>query len=321
MERIVTLTMNPAIDMSTRIDHVVADRKLRCAAPRYEPGGGGINVSRALRRLETGSEAVFPAGGETGDLLRRLLAEEGVDAFDVPVEAPTRMNVIVSEAASGRQFRFGMPGARLEEDDWRRCLDTVTRLDPGSAYVAASGSLPPGVPEDFYAALARTVKEAGGRMVLDTSGPALAAAVGEGVYLVKPNMRELRSISGADIVDDTDLEEAARAIVSSGGARIVVVSRGAAGVVLATEEGVEWFRAPTVPVESRVGAGDSMVAGIVSSLALGNRLEEAVRYGVAAGAAAVMTPGSELCRAEDVLSLYERMLLRAEAGTPPAPEL
>lgn len=320
MRRIITLTMNPTVDMSADIDHVVAGRKLRCASPRREPGGGGINVSRALRNLGGESAAVYPAGGEMGDLLRRLLDGEGIDHIPVTIAGETRENVNIMETATGRQFRFGMPGPELREKEWRGCIDAVVRMEPAEAYVVASGSLPPGVPDDFYAALARAVKEAGGWFVLDAPGEALAAAVEEGVYLVKPNMREFRRLACREIDCDEEQEAAAREIVERGGAEVLVVSQGAAGVLVATGHGCVRFRSPVVPVRSRVGAGDSMVAGMVSSLALGNALEEAVRFGVAAGAAAVMTPGTELCRGEDAVRLYERMIVHAAHGAAPAAE-
>ncbi len=308
MKQVITLTMNPTVDMSASVDHVVAQSKLRCKQPRREPGGGGINVSRAIRNLKGKSSAVYPVGGEIGDLLQRLLEEEGVDHFPVLIKGETRENLAIMETATKRQYRFGMPGPRLSEKDWRKCLDTVVRMVTDESYVVASGSLPPGVPDDFYARLASGVKEAGGQVVLDASGESLVSAVEEGVYLVKPNMREFRKLAGHDIDYDAQQEEAAREIVARGGAEVVVVSQGAAGVLSADAEGIRRFRSPAVPVRSRVGAGDSMIAGIVYSLALGNLLEEAIRFGVAAGAAAVMTPGTELCRGEDTLDIYEKMI-------------
>jgi len=308
MKKVITLAMNPAVDMSAEVSHVVAQRKLRCKKPRREPGGGGINVSRAIRNLKGKSSAVYPVGGEIGDLLKRLLEEEGVDHFPVEIKGETRENLAIMETATERQYRFGMPGPRLHEEEWRKCLDAVVRMVTDESYVVASGSLPPGVPDDFYAHLAAGVKESGGLMVLDASGESLVAAVEEGVYLVKPNMREFRRLAGHDIDYDAQQEEAAREIVAGGGAEVVVVSQGAAGVLSADAEGIRRFRSPAVPVRSRVGAGDSMIAGIVYSLALGNLLEEAIRFGVAAGAAAVMTPGTELCRGEDTLDIYEKMI-------------
>jgi len=307
MKRIITLTMNPSVDLGAELDHVVADRKLRCEGPRREPGGGGLNVSRALRNLENSSSAVYPAGGEMGSLLSKLLDEEEIDHYPVSIKEHTRENINIMENNTDRQFRFVMPGPELTEKEWRECIDTVTRMEPSGAFVVASGSLPPGVPDDFYAILARTVKKAEGKLIIDAPGEALAGAMEEGVYLIKPNRREFRHLAGREMHCDADQEECAEDIVGNGGAEIVVVSLGAAGALAATGDGAFRYHSPPVPLESKVGAGDSMVAGIVSSLSQGNSPEEAVRFGIAAGAAAVMTPGTELCRGEDASRIYARM--------------
>jgi 6-phosphofructokinase 2 len=179
----------------------------------------------------------------------------------------------------------------------------------------ASGSLPPGAPDDFFARVGEVVDEHGARFVLDTSGDALRKGLEkEGAFLVKPNLREL---AGLVEVDTEDLEdpsgyeaakaEAAQDVVAEGLAEVVVVSMGSAGALLVTEKGVEKLITPTVPIKSRVGAGDSMVAGMVLALTRGKDLYEAGQYGVAAGAAAVMTPGTELCRGDDVECLFKEM--------------
>jgi 6-phosphofructokinase 2 len=156
MEPVVTLTMNPAIDTSSAVEHVVPDRKLRCKAPRHDPGGGGgINVSRALSRLGADSLAVYPAGGPTGVLLHDLLEKEGIRQYQVPIAAWTRENLYVLEEATRHQYRFIMPGSRLADDEWQRCLQIVEGLPETPAYIVASGSLPPGVPNDFFARLGR----------------------------------------------------------------------------------------------------------------------------------------------------------------------
>lgn len=308
MKSIVTLTMNPSVDYSSTVDHVVAERKLRCGASRYEPGGGGINVSRVIKRFDEKSLAIYIAGGLTGHMLQDLLDREGLDHRPVPVRDLTRINFMVIEEATGLQFRFGMPGPTLTEPEWQRCLLELSAIQPKPDYIVASGSLPPGVPDDFYARVVRISRELGARLIVDTSGEALCAAVKAGVYLFKPNMRELQGLIGRNIRDESQLEISAREVVERGGSEIVVVSLGAAGALMVTRERSERIRAPTVPIGSKVGAGDSMVAGIVLSLARGVSVREAVRFGVAAGAAAVMTPASELCRKEDAERLYQSML-------------
>lgn len=310
MKVIATLTMSPTIDVNTSIDYVVAERKLRCGPPSYEPGGGGINVSRAIRKLGGESVSLYTSGGPTGQMLETLLDQEALNHRPIPMKDWIRQNLIVMEESTNRQFRFGMPGPNLEDQEWKRCLDEFSALDPKPDYIVASGSLPAGMPQDFYARLARLAKELSSRIIVDTSGEALRLAVREGVYLIKPNLRELGEITGEKFEDEAQQEALASELVRSGQSEVVVVSLGAAGALLASSEGIERIQSPTVPIRSKVGAGDSMVAGIVLSLARGMSAREAVLFGVASGTAAVMTPGTELCRREDTEKLYERMISR-----------
>jgi 6-phosphofructokinase 2 len=310
MERIVTLTMNPSLDISSSLEHVIADRKLRCNSPRYEPGGGGINVSRAIKRLGGDSFALFPAGGTFGQMLHHLLDQEEVQHYPILIEEPIRENITILEESNGRQFRFGMPGPMLRETEWKRCIGTLAALDPKPDYVVASGSLPPGAPEDFYAQLAQIAQQFQIKLIVDTSGEPLRLASQSGVYLLKPNMNEMQSLAGREIKNELELEGTAREIIEKGKGEAIVISLGAGGALLVSKEGCEHVRAPTVPIKSRIGAGDSMVAGIVLSLANGKSLGDAVRFGVAAGASAVMTPGTELCRRDDTERLYDQIMVQ-----------
>jgi len=308
--KIATLTMNPAIDKSSAVAQVVAEWKLRCDPPAYEPGGGGINVSRALRNLGGDSLAFYPAGGLAGRMLCDLLDREGLDHRAISIAGVTRENFTVLEKSTGRQYRFGMPGPTLQDAEWRRCLEEISNLLPRIDYLVASGRLPPGVPENFYGQLARLAKEHDTRLIVDTSGEALRLAVKEGVFLIKPNLREFAELTGRKEVNGFQEEHLAQELVSTNKCEMVVVSLGAAGVLVASAAGTERVRAPLVPKKSKVGAGDSTVAGIVLSLARGKSWREAVLLGVAAGAAAVMTPGTELCCREDVERLYEQLMQR-----------
>lgn len=310
--QIVTLTVNPAIDVNTEVDRVVPDAKLRCRNVRYEPGGGGINVSRAIRRLGGESLAVYAAGGSTGDFIETLLSQEGIEGLKVRVEDWTRQNLMANELSSRHQYRFVMPGPKLKPAEWQRCLDELASLPNSPDYLVASGSLPPGAPEDFYARLARWARESGIRMVLDTKGEALRLAAEEGVYLLKPNMRELAHLAARDLLDDSDVDAAAAEHVKKGKCESLLLSLGKAGAIFYTRDHSFYIPSPTVPIRSTVGAGDSMVAGVVLSLTRGESVEEAARFGVAAGAAAAMTPGTELCRRKDAERLYKQMLHAVE---------
>jgi len=308
MKTIVTMTLNPAIDKSSSVAHVVAERKLYCRPPRFEPGGGGVNVCRAIKKLGGKSLLLYPAGGLTGKRLQELLDEEGLDHRPLPIVGMIRESLVILEESTGQQYRFGMPGPKLKKNEWESFLQKLAVIDPSPDYVVASGSLPPGAPPDFYAQVARIGKKKGTKTIVDVSGKALKDALEEGVFLIKPNVREFRELVGEDIKEESQIKAEAQKMVKSGRCEVLVISLGAAGALAVSEEFAEHFLPPTVPIVSKVGAGDSMVAGIVLSLARGKPLRESVLFGVAAGTAAVMTPGTELCRREDTERLYEGMV-------------
>jgi 6-phosphofructokinase 2 len=310
MKRIITVTLNPAIDKSSSVGHVVAERKLYCKPPRFEPGGGGVNVCRAIKKLGGKSLLLYPAGGLTGKRLQELLDEEDLDHRPFPIVGMIRESLVILEESTGRQFRFGMPGPKLKKNEWESFLQKLAVIDPSPDYVVASGSLPPGAPPDFYAQVARIGKKKGTKTIVDVSGKALKEALEEGVFLIKPNVREFRELVGKDIKEESQIKAEAQKMVKSGRCEVLVISLGAAGALAVSEEFAEHILSPTVPIVSKVGAGDSMVAGIVLSLARGNPLRESVLFGVAAGSAAVMTPGTELCRREDAERLYESIITR-----------
>lgn len=304
MHPIATLTMNPALDIASTTLRIVPAEKLRCSAPRHDPGGGGINVARAVHKLGGEAIAVFPIGGPAGGRIEQLLNDEKVACRTVAIAGLTRESFTVDERQTGRQFRFVMPGPTLSADEQERCLDQLASLTPKPHYIVVSGSLPPGVPNDFHVSVAERTRLLGARLILDTSGEALRKIGAGDAYLLKPNLRELSELIGREIISPRHQEEAARELIAQRRAEFVVVSLGAAGAILADQEGCWRFAAASVPVASTVGAGDSMVAGVVLSLAQGKPIGEAVRFGMAAGAAALMLPGTELCRREDTERLF-----------------
>jgi 6-phosphofructokinase 2 len=318
MMDIVALCMNPSIDISTSVDRIMPIRKLRCAASRRDPGGGGINVARVVRRLGVNVTAVYPMGGATGQLLRRLIDQEGLQSLALQAAEETREDFTVLETESADQFRFILPGPRLAEHEWRECLDALASFEGRSKFVVASGSLPPGVPENFYGRIARMAKDMGAKFILDTSGPALQAALKEGVYLIKPNRRELSEISRTPLEDQAAWIEASRSLVYGRGAEVVALTLADKGALLVTRDQV--WRAQALPLKSvsAVGAGDSFLGGMVWSLVSGHDLETAFRYANAAGSAAVLAPGTELCRLEDVERLYGEVVLQAVEKSQPA---
>ena len=300
---IVTLTMNPALDIATLTDRVVPGHKLRCAAPCYDPGGGGINVARAIHSLGGEAVAIFPFGGPAGEMMRHLLERDGVAHHAVAVAGFTRESLAVEARATGEQFRFILPGPEISAHDQDRILDELARLAPEAAYLVASGSLPPGVPDNFYSRVAQLAQKFGKRLILDTSGMALKQA-GPGIWLLKPSLRELENLVGREIRGGAEQAQAAREVIAKGGAEIVVLSLGADGALLVTAQETRRFPAIRVPARSTIGAGDSMLAGIVLGLARGLALPQAVRFGIATGAAALLGSGTALCRRSDVEQLY-----------------
>ncbi len=313
MKRIVTLTLSPTIDVSSHVDYVVPERKLRCAEPLTEPGGGGVNVARALKRFGADPLAVFTAGGHTGQRLVELVEEEGVAVEPIAIDGLTRENVTIREDASTLQYRFCMPGPSLSRAEWERIVGVLESLDPAPEFLVASGSLPPGLPDDTYAEIAWLANARGIKMILDTSGPPLQAALDAGTFMIKPNLSELAWLEGdAWIEDEEHLWDAAHAVVREHDCHAIVVSLGAGGALAVTEAGALRIPAPPVRPESKVGAGDSMVAGIVWGLEQGWTALEAAALGVAAGAAAVMTPGSDLCRRDDTERLHAQMRERRQ---------
>jgi 6-phosphofructokinase 2 len=309
LTQIITVTPNPAIDVSTSVGKLAPFTKLRCAAPRHDPGGGGINVARVITRLGGEVAAVYPAGGVAGQRLRQLMDHEGVQSLSIPTAEETREDFTVFEEITKQQYRFVLPGAQLAETEWRECLNVLTATTPSPMFIVASGSLPPGVPADFFARVVRTAKQIGAKVVLDTSGPPLKAALEEGVHLIKPNLREFRELTGVATADDAALIEAGRGLIACKSAVLVALTMGPQGALLISAD--EAFRADGLAIEpaSVVGAGDSFLGAMVWSLANNGDLSRALRCGVAGGSAALLRPGTDLCWPEDVERLAPSVIL------------
>lgn len=290
--RIVTLTLNPALDKSTTTLRLIPEHKLRCTDMKTDAGGGGINVSKGIGKLGGKSLAVLPCGGINGTLLVSILEKAGVDTSVVTVNGETRENISVTETDTNQQFRFTLPGLTLSMEEADKCLKMVESARPD--ILVASGSLPPGLPVTYYEQVAAFAKKIGARLILDTSGEALSAAADEGLYLLKPNLAELSALSGVSQLEMDEVDEAARLIIEKGQCEIVVVSLGAQGAMLVTRNMVKHIPAPPVKKQTTVGAGDSMVAGLVWAMSQGKSPVEMVQMGVACGSAATLNRGTDL---------------------------
>jgi 6-phosphofructokinase 2 len=303
MTPIATLTLSPTVDLSSVADHVRPIHKIRTQDDRFDPGGGGINVARVVLELGGEVEALALAGGTTGRLFEELLEREGVPRRLIRTAAHTRISHMVYERETGLEYRFVPAGEAPAPEELKACLEAVRQIE--CRYFVASGSVPPGTPPDILARIGRIVEENGARFVLDSSGIGLTATLGQApVYLVKPSLSELETVAGRELKDPAAQEQAARRIVEGGRAEIVAVTLGAEGAVLVTRDRVLRKPTPKVKVRSAVGAGDSFLGAMTLALARDETPEQGFVAGIAAGTAAVLTPGTRLCRRED----YERLL-------------
>lgn len=310
MRPVITITPSPCIDVGGIVPALVPEKKLYCTGVTKDPGGGGINVSRVITRLGGRTMAYFFAGGYTGHFFAGLLKDEKVDSFIIETTGSTRENFIVTDAATGLQYRFGLPGPFVSEAEWTQCLSALSAVKEVD-YMVASGSLTDGIPTDFYARVAAIARKKKARLVLDTSGPALQQALEEGVYLVKPNLGELAFLAGVKQLDKESAVAAARELIAKKACEAMIVSMGAGGALLVTAELSRHINPPPVKIVSTVGAGDSMVAGIVLSLSKNKSLTEALQYGVACGTAATLHPGTALCSPAEVEQLVEQLFNKA----------
>lgn len=294
---ILTVTLNPALDLETRTAELVPGHKLRCAQPRIDPGGGGINVARAIHVLGGTARAAVAVGGPVGVGLVNRLTDAGHDVAPLPAPGETRQNLSVIEEATGSQFRFIFPGPEWTDADLSSAQAALLPLVAEGDLVVLSGSLPPGLAPSALRDLARALRDAGGSVVADTSGAPLAelAEAALGLKVLRMDMAEAEELVGRKLATAEDTADVGSDLVAAGAADIAILARGAEGSVLATKT-ERWFApAADVPVVSVTGAGDSFVAGATLALARGMDLPDVLRWGACAASAAVTTEATELC--------------------------
>lgn len=300
---VLTVTLNPVIDISSEADSVHPIHKIRTYDQQQDPGGGGVNVARVVTKLGGSVEAVYLAGSSMGALLDRLLDAQGVRNRKITIAGETRIAFNVYERKSGFEYRFLPEGPEVSQAELDVLLDHVRQFS--GRYVVASGSLPRGVPDDILVHIAKICEQNGQQFIVDSSGTALVRVLESAkVFLAKPSLRELGQVAGMTL-DDMSARAVALDIARKGHCEMIAVTLGAQGAMLADAQGTMRLPARHVATKSAVGAGDSFLAAMVWALADGWSREEAFRLGVAAGAAAAVTPGTELCLKEDVFRLYE----------------
>lgn len=299
--------MSPAVDQFATTPALVEDAKSRCRISDQEPGGGGINVARNLRRMGLDVLAIFPAGGSHGRQLQHLLEQDGLPCHPVPIAAETTRNLALTEEETGRQFHLVFPGATLGEAEWEACLTAVGQHTASGTHLVISGSLPPGVPADFPARVIQTAQSRGVKVILDTSGPALRPALDAGVYLAKLNREEFAELGYSGDGNVASRLAKMGELVDTGMAELLIVTLGPDGALLATRGGLRLHaRPPVVDVISHVGAGDSFVSAMTCQLCHGQPADVAFRYGVAAAAAAISRPGNQLHDLDWLEQLYRQ---------------
>ena len=300
---IVTLTVNPALDKSAHFKGLVPEQKIRCDAPRFDAGGGGINASKAIARLEGESFCVFTSGGPIGSMLEDLVKKDSISFQPIKTTNWTRESFVAVDDNTNSQYRFGFPGSEITEEEKNIIFQTIQELKP--KFLVLSGSLNEGLPTDFYQQIADLAKKSGSKVIVDTSGEALQKVLETGVYLIKPNVGELAKLIGVERLEMDEVVHAAQKLIEKGSAEIVVVSLGPQGAVLVTATQTEFVPAPNVVKKSTVGAGDSMVGAMVWALSQNKSFKEVVQWGVACGSAATMNEGTQLFKLEDAKRLFE----------------
>ena len=302
---IITLTINPSLDKSTHFAKLVAEQKIRCEKPRYDAGGGGINVSKAIAKLGGSTTCVFTSGGSSGAMLEDLMEKEKLESIVIKTKNWTRENFIAFDTSTQSQYRFGFPGNELYDDETAKIIEVVSNLE--ASYLVISGSLNEGLPTNFYQKIAETAKASRIKVIVDTPGEALKKVLETGVFMIKPNIGELAKLIGVERLELADVEKAAKNLIEKGAAEIVVVSLGADGAILVSKNETHFVKAPIVDKKSTVGAGDSMVGGMVLALSQNKTLKEVIQMGVCCGTAATMNEGTQLFRVEDVEKLFKEM--------------
>ena len=305
MTPIMTVTLNPALDIATSTARVVAGPKLRCDPPRHDPGGGGINVSRVITRLGGESTAFVALGGATGERLAALLDGEGIPYRRHAAPGETRESLAIHDREADVQYRFVLPGADWGADAAAAVVAAIVDEAAEGALVVLSGSLPSGMPGDTPAVIAGRLARKSGRLILDTSGAVLARAARPDtpVHVLRMDENEAEALAGARLKTRGDSADFAESLIRQRAAEIVLIARGPDGSVMATATERHFVKAAEVPVKSKVGAGDSFLAAFTLALARLKPLPEALQQGMAAASAAVMTEATDLCRAEDAARL------------------
>ena len=313
MQDILTITLNPAVDLATSVEHVIAGPKLYCRSPRVDPGGGGVNVARAICKLGGNAKALVALGGASGDRLLGLVSAEGVSVHPVPVSGETRESFAVTDESNGAQYRFSLPGQTLTPDDGDRLIAEIAANTSDDGYVVLSGGVAPGLGDAYPERILAAVTPRTDKLVVDTSKGALARLIAQPstpVHILRLDQREAERAAGHELKTAADCIAFAQALINRGVARIIVTGRQAEGSILVTTAECYICRTPQVPVISKIGAGDAFVGALTLSLSKGDALDLALQWGVAAASATMGTEGTDLCDRSVVEALLPQCHVR-----------
>ena len=309
MSKIITVTLNPAIDKSTSIDQLLPEKKIRCGEPIFQPGGGGINVSRALKKLQNSSNCVYFSGGYSGDFFSALLQQESIQIHPIKSKGITRENFVVFDQSNQLQYRFGMPGIIVDEEECMMLLHEIEQME-NVDYMVVSGSMPIGAPPDLCSTLSKIAKQKSAKFIIDTSGESLSAGLKSGAFLIKPNLSELQSLCKQASIRYEDIPTIGKKMMEENHIENMIVSLGKEGAILITQNETLHLTPPQVNTVSTVGAGDSMVAGIIHGLSQQWSLIDCAKYGVACGTATTLQPGTALFNTIDIKLLLPEVSVK-----------
>ncbi|UCH50655.1 MAG: 1-phosphofructokinase [Chloroflexota bacterium] len=300
---IATVTLNPSLDKIVTVEELVIDEANRWTSLRRDPGGKGVNVSRVVHELGGKTIAYGFMGGIDGETLKHLLQQQGVPFDFTPIKGEIRSNFIITDLKTRRQTRIDSPGPHILKRELKKLIQKITHIKPKPEFIVFAGSVPPGVPADIYHQLIEKAKNSGIKTVLDSDETWLKEGIEAKPNVIKPNVHEAEELLEMNLRDEAAIVEAVKTFVKQG-IEIATISRSKHGLIVANGKKILKVTPPKVEIRSTVGAGDSAIAGLVLKLSQGHGIDEAARWAVAAGTAATLTPGTELCRREDV----ERLL-------------
>ncbi len=300
-QRVLTITMNPSVDIGTEATEVITDQKTRCSNPVFDPGGGGINVARVLTRLGVHCDALFICGGYTGNLLKQMMAKEEIKSIPIESLDVTRQNIAIIDNSIGEQYRFVLPGIVSNEQTWHQVLNHIENTIDQYEFVVGSGSLPHGVPSNFYSRVSLIAQKAGKKFILDTSGTSLFEGIRNGAAYIKPNKEEFAELM--KIFNTRNDVELFRKLFDIG-INHIIYTLGKEKTYLITPESTESFIPPTIKVRSTIGAGDSFIGGLVAGLIKGYSKAQAVGYGISAAASTLQSEGTDLCDYDEVQEIF-----------------